>query len=81
MGLGRGALLWLLGVPLPIIICWFFFGAKSMAEVASPLRPYASRFAIHRLSGHHGGGTHGLYLRASRDLPRPVDAMYAAGNF
>ena len=46
MGLGHGALLWLLGIPLPIIILLVFFGAKSMTEVSSPLRPYARRFAV-----------------------------------
>lgn len=28
MGLGHGALLWILGIPLPIIICWLCSGPE-----------------------------------------------------
>jgi hypothetical protein len=46
MGLGRGALLWLLGIPLPIIILLILYWRYKYAEGASPLRPFACRFAI-----------------------------------
>jgi hypothetical protein len=39
-------LVWLLGIPLPIIFFWFFFGAKKYGRSGKCLRPYALRFEI-----------------------------------